>query len=127
MKFLFSLLIIIAMSVSALAGDIQTKVLLTNQSTTVNSAVTDTGLRTRKTVIINGTYSASVYGNYSGTVAVQCAPTATGPWVTCKDRANTATSATTNTYFVLDDFARYVRAAYTQGKHGVTVWLSYGE
>lgn len=107
--------------------DIQTKVLFSNQTTTANSVVTDTGTRTKKTVMVNGNYSASVYGNYSGTVAFQCGPTAAGPWTTCKDRANTAASATTNTYFVLDDLARFIRAAYTQGKHGVTVWLFYAE
>jgi hypothetical protein len=72
--------LVLATAVSAFAvTDIQTKVLLTNQTTTADSVVTDTGLRTKKTVVVNGNYSASVYGNYSGTVAVQCAPTATGP------------------------------------------------
>lgn len=120
-------------AVTAFAVDsIQNKAMLSNQTTTGVSSVVNTGLHSKKTVVINGVadaawLTAGTYGNYSGTVVIQGAPTATGPWVTLKDKAGNATSATTNTTFDLDNLVQYIRASYTKSKHSVSVWLYYAK
>lgn len=105
--------------------------LMTNMSTQTGQWVKVAGYPL-KTIQINGNYSASVYGNYSGTVLIQCAQTTAagvaGPAVTCKDSgASTATSATTNTLFTVRDLSDWVRAVYTKSKHNVTVIMNYAQ
>lgn len=116
------------------AESIQSKAMFNLYSSAVNtsnnSSVTDTGLNTRKTVFINGMASSSSFGNYSGSVTIQCAPTASGPWVTCKDKGGSSAAATTNTVFNLDDLSRYIRAVYARTTNGIkkiSVWLFYGQ
>lgn len=110
------------------AESIQTKALFTAKDTTAYSSVVNTGLFTKKTVIANGIYASGVYGNYSGTFRLECAPTATGPWQTCKDKGNNSVTATnSNVTFHLDDLVQYVRAYYLQSKHKLTVWLFYAK
>jgi hypothetical protein len=120
-----SLFLVVALAVPAFAvEDIQTTNLLTNKAASGDSSVVDTGLRTQKTVFIAGTHSAGVYGTYSGVVTLKCAPTASGPWVTCKDRANTATTVShVDGYFHLNDLIRYIKVTYAQTKNNVSVWL----
>lgn len=104
--------------------------LMTNMSTQTGQWVKVTGYPL-KTIQVNGNYSASAYGNYSGTVLIQCAQTTAGvagPAVTCKDAgSSTATSATTNTLFTVRDLSDWVRAVYTKSKHNVTIIMNYAQ
>lgn len=125
---LFTILLLVSVVTAAFAVDqIKTTSLFTAQTTTGVSSAVNTGLYTKKSVIINGSYTGGVYGNYSGTLLLQCAPTATGPWVTCKDSSGNAVSATTNTTFDLDTLVQYVRANWTKTKHNISVWLYYAK
>ena len=133
-----ALLFIVALIVpgaAIAATDIQNKALFTlfssAFSTATNSAVTNTGLRTRKTVIINGYKTASTFGNFSGTFVLKGAPTSTGPWVTLKDINGNAVSATANTIYTVDDLSQFIMGTYTRGAgrgaKKIGVFLYYAE
>lgn len=65
-----------------------------------------------------------------GTLAIQCAPTASGPWRTCinSSYAQTAVSGTTNTVLTWTDASAYIRASWTKTAAGlVKVWLNWNE
>lgn len=123
--------ILLLASIAMAVESIQKKELFSGyssaNSTTVYSTATNTGTFTKKSIIINGNYKSGTYGNYSGTVVLQGAPTASGPWVTLKDKSGNATSATTNTVFHLEDLVQYVRASWTKTKHQISVWMYYAK
>lgn len=91
----------------------------------VYSSVVNVSRFPQKSVMINGGYNGGTFGNYTGTVLLQCGPTVTGPWQTCKDAGNNAVTSTANAHFNLSSTIQYLRASWTKTKHRVTVWLNY--
>ena len=144
MKALFSLLIL-TFAFAMLAGATEIKnpmgsysvALFTNYSgygsggaTTRYSVAQKVDRDTQKTVFVQG-YSTGTTeaSSLAGTVALQCGLTSSGPWVVAKDRAGSATSATSSTVFDLDTLCQYVRASYLKSAAGapnISVWLLYG-
>jgi hypothetical protein len=126
---IISMFVIIAVAVAAQAevkpvGMVKP---MANYSSAAATTAFSTGYMRKKTVHITGNYAAATFGNFSGTVAMQCGPTSSGPWVTCKDAGNTAVSTTTPAVYNLDNLSSYVRFLFTKTKHAVTVWLFYSE
>lgn len=82
-------------------------------------------------VTLGSSPSSITFKNMSGTLLAQCAPTSTGPWVTCiaNDYAQTAISRTTNGAFTWDDATAYVRLHWTAGTVGgkLKAWLNWQE
>lgn len=125
-------LLLLSVAAAFAAPDIQSKTLFSNQATSATTAAFPTGLRTKKTVFITGMTAANAFTNYSGTVTLYCAPTGSGPWPTCKDKAmNTVTLTDANGYFVLDDSSQFIRAVWTKTRpaaaKNIGVYLLYSE
>lgn len=121
-------ILILAVSV-AFAGSspVFTKALLTNQATTATTSAFNTGYLKAKSVAFAGMSSASnVPFTLSGTAALQCAPTSSGPWVTCKDKGGTAVTTTNaNAVFNLHDLFPYIRVVWTRTSQKLTAYLLY--
>lgn len=86
-----------------------------------------TGLYTQRTAVFQGISSNGVPVTLQGTATLQCAPTANGPWQTCKDVNGSAISTTSNAIFSLYDLTQYVRASWTRTKQRVSVWFYFTE
>lgn len=100
-------------------------------STAVYTAAIKIEAYTRKTVQFQGYSGATLLPSLPGTAVVQCSPTssATGPWVTAKDHAGNAASATTSTMFNFEDFCPYYRIGWTKtgtDTKSLSSWLMYG-
>lgn len=125
-SFVFCLMI----AAPSMAGEVFRKDIYSSYSGTIAtqySAATNTGKFTKKAVVVNGMYNATTYGNFSGTFLLQCGPTASGPWTTCKDIANTAVSTATNAHFNINSNTPFIRASWAKTKHRISVWLFYSE
>jgi hypothetical protein len=114
----------------AATSNIFTKSLLTNQATSATSTAFNTGIFTKKTVVVSGMTAPGTFTNYSGTVAFNCGPTAAGPLVACKDKTGNAVTLThTNGLFVLDDQTQFIQAVWTKTRAAATknigVWILY--
>ena len=100
-----------------------------------SSAISVRGFGTKTMNVSGVTLTSSpsdiTFKNMSGTVLAQCAPTATGPWVTCiaNGYAQTAISRTTNGAFTWSDATAYVRLHWTSGTVGgkLKAWLNWSE
>lgn len=79
-----------------------------------------------KTVIFQG-YSrngVALTTALPGTISMQCAPYAIGPWLTCKDRGGNAISGTTNAVYDLETAVLFMRYNYTKSRNGsVKAWV----
>lgn len=102
---------------------------------TTSAAINVRGFKT-KTVTVSGATlgsnaSSQTFKNMSGTLLVQCGPTASGPWSTCiaNDYAQTAVSRTTNGIFTWSDAVAYIRLNWTAGTVGTKLkaWLNWQE
>lgn len=102
---------------------------------TTTSAINVRGFKTKSMAVSGVTLTSNpasiTYKNMSGTVLIQCAPTASGPWSTCiaNDYAQTAISRTTNGIFTWSDAVAYVRLHWTAGTVGgkLKAWLNWQE
>jgi hypothetical protein len=111
------------------AKPVFTRALLTNQATTATTSAFNTGMMKAKSVSFAGMSSASnVPFTLSGTAALECAPTSTGPWVACKDKGGTAVTTTNaNAVFNLHDLFPYIRVVWTRTTQKLTAYLLYSE
>lgn len=121
-----SILFVVSMAVAG-SSPVFTKALLTNQATTATTSAFNTGQLKAKSIAFAGMSSvANVAFTLSGTAALQCAPTSTGPWVTCKDKGGTAVTTTNaNAVFNLHDLFPYIRVVWTRTTQKLTAYLLY--
>lgn len=127
--FMVSIFMVMLVSSLAFAGQPIAKMLFSNSSTVQGAASYSSAVKVSpselKSVVVNGVYQGGTFGNFSGTVLLQCGPSSTGPWTTCKDVGGNAVSSTSNGHFNLESMIPYVRASWTRTKHRVSVWLYY--
>lgn len=120
-----SLIALVVMAQAALAADpIFTRRLLTNQSDST-TVVFNTGYLTKKTIVFQGYTTGGATKLLSGTAALNCGPTSTGPFVPCKDKSGTVVTTTANGMFNLDDLSPYVQLVWTKTSKLISVWLFY--
>jgi hypothetical protein len=90
-----------------------------------------TDVYTLKQVVFAGysTNGTDMLTNLPGTAVAQCGPTSNGPWVTNKDEAGNATSATTSTLFNILGMCQWMRYGWTKtgtGKRSLSAWIIFG-
>lgn len=127
MKAILSFFLVLYMSLPALAAG--PRVIFSNYSAADGNAVYSSAFRvtpsTLKSVYITGAESpAGTFASLSGTALLQCAPTSNGPWITCKDRGNTAVSTTSNATFNMEDAVLFVRGSWQKTSGKVKVWIT---
>lgn len=138
MKKLFSLFLALAfcfaLSASAYAAAFGNAVPFSNYSATSGTAVKSSAYNVRgfktKTITVQGVaVEAHADTTLSGTVLLECAPTASGPWTTCiaNDYAQTAVSMTANGNMTVTNAAAYIRASWAKTAGLVKVWLNWSE
>lgn len=86
---------------------------------------------TMKTVVMQGYSSAGVTATTTlpGTLAIQCGPTISGPFVTAKGQGGNAATSTTTGVFVLEDFCPFYRLSWTKtgtDTRSISSWIIYG-
>jgi hypothetical protein len=60
-----------------------------------------------------------------GTFLLQCGPTSTGPWVTCKDQGANAATTTANAIFSFSNATQWVRGSWNRTSGRIKAWLTY--
>lgn len=127
--------ILVAMfATSAFANAFGNYVPFSQYSATSGTAVKSSAINVRgfktKTVTVQGVaVAAHANAALSGTVLVECGPTASGPWNTCvaNDYAQTGITTTSNGTFTWSDAAAYIRASWAKTAGEVNVWLNWQE
>lgn len=122
MKKFIVLAAIIALATSAEAANFRTKTLFSNLSTTGNSAVIRSTTQ-KSTLVVRGYDNAREEAALDGTVVLQCGPTISGPWLTAKDQAANAISATAIGTWNLDSACAFFRATWTRTTGNISAWL----
>lgn len=125
---------LVAFSTSAFAAGYGNGVPFSNYSAANGTAVKSQAYNVRgfkvKTVTSQGVATAGhTDTTLSGTVLVECGPTASGPWTTCtaNDYAQTAVSMTANGNMTFTNAAPYIRASWAKTAGQVKVWLNWQE
>ena len=128
MKAFLSLILMVMVAVPVFAReDSVTIKVFNNMSTTGNSTAYNTiGFRHKSMSVQGIAVSGHTAASLSGTVAAQCAPTASGPWQTCAGITGTAISTTSNGNFYWIDPFPFTRAAFTKTSGEVSVYFSFG-
>lgn len=126
----FSLIItLLVMTVAISSADFKSATVFNNTSTagsTVYSTPIDMRGSLNKSVQVTGANMATkAEAALSGTFLLQCGPTNTGPWVTCKDTGANAVTTTSNTIFHLSNAVLWVRGSWTKTAGRVKAWLTY--
>lgn len=127
----FTIVALLLMAGTAAAAGIYSKSLFSNYTGSASTARYSTtfnyGTYTKKTVVVGGMHAAAVYAPYSGTFVLQGSNSASGPWVTVKDKAGNAVSATGNAVFDIDSMMPYLRGVWTRTKHRVNAFIYFSE
>lgn len=125
-KTLFLSLVILLVATSALAAA-STDIIFNRLSSSGTSAAFR--INGSKKSVALAAYSTSTTTNATGnalrgTFALECGPTSSGPWVTCKDQAGNAVSTTSLAVFNLSDAFTWLRGKWTKnGLGNVKAWL----
>lgn len=130
-RFSIVMIMLLVMSSPVIAGDVYRQTLFNDYtglaSTARYSPPFNYGVFTKKTVVVGGKHASGAFLPYSGTYTLVGAPTGTGPWVTVKDKAGNAVTATGNAVFDIDSALPFLRAVWTRTKHRVTSYIYYSE
>ena len=101
-----------------------------------SSAISVRGFRTKTLTVsgatLNSNAGTQTFKNMSGTLIVQCAPTASGPWATCTQSqvaSAPAVSLTANNQLSWADAVSYIRLKWTASTLGTKLkaWLNWIE
>ena len=124
--FLSMILVLVAFSIAS--ADWKSTVIFNNLSSTgtVYSTPVDVRASIYKSIQVTGAHQTTqVAQALDGTFLLQCGPTSSGPWVTCKDQGGSATSATSNTAFNMTNAVLWVRGSWTKTSGRIKAWLTY--
>lgn len=134
MKRLFLAMALCLASATVAAAGYGNGVPFSNYSATSGTAVKSQAYNVRgfnvKTVTVQGVAVADhTDAALSGTVLVECAPTASGPWTTCtsNEYAQTPISLTSNGNMTFTNASAYIRASWAKTAGLVKVWLNWQE
>ena len=75
-----------------------------------------------KTVTVDMTTVAA-----TGTLLVQCGPTASGPWTTCVQEDGTAVTGTSSYILSWVDASAYIRASWARTTGKISTWFNWSE
>ena len=125
MRFILALIMIMAIAVPA-SADVIFNNFSAYSGTAVKSTPVNVAAARIKTVQVTGIAVAGhTATTLSGTFLLECGPTKTGPFVTCKDQAGNATTTTSNTIFNIDDSVLWMRGSWAKTAGEVKAWLNY--
>lgn len=132
MKTILPLIFVLCLCSSAFAVSTGPRIMFSNYSAADGNAVYSSAFRVSsnslKSVFVTGAEApAGTFAALSGTALLQCAPTANGPWITCKDRGNTAVSTTSNATFNMEDAVLWVRGSWTKTAGKIKMWIVEGQ